>query len=108
MPLLITPVTPLATPSGLTCAALYAIVNKVEFDRLLRQGSFSVGYYLNELASRPGSGVSELPVDLTRGYAFSILPEQADALESPTAFCEAYATNQLLALLPGATIETVE
>lgn len=107
MPLLITPATPVVTPCGLECAALYVIVNKCTFDRLQRSGEFWLGYYVNEPASLPQSGRAELQVDLRRYFTFSITPLQADALESPTAVMEAYAEYELLQLLPGATIETV-
>lgn len=108
MPLLITPAVPLITPHGLTCPVLYAIIDECGFNRKERSGSFTLGYYLHEAASLPGSGVFELPVDLQRGFTFSISPEQADALESPQAVMEAYAHYELLQQLPeGSTIETV-
>jgi hypothetical protein len=108
MPLLLTPAQPLATTCGLPVSALYVIVNRVAFSRLQRTGEFTMGYYLNDAASLPGSGVAELPVNLPRGFSFTILPDQADALESPKAVCEAYAQHELLTLLPDATIETVD
>lgn len=106
MPLLITPSEPLITPSGLSITVLYCIVNRVGFDRLQRRGEFTVGYYINEDASLPDSGVHQLPVDLLRDFSFAILPEQANAADAQ-AVCEAYAQHELAKLLPGATIEEV-
>jgi hypothetical protein len=106
MPLLITPPKPFTTPCGLLAPVAYAIVNRVTFDRLLRQASFSLGYYVSEAASLPDSGVIELPVTLPRAFSFGIQPTQANDAADPQAICEAYAQYSLQQALPIGTLIT--
>ena len=109
MPLLLTPAQPLQTPSGLLVSQVYAIVDEQYYSRKRRQFTYSLGYYLHEAASAPDSGMAALSVPLPTGFSFRLDPSQIGALGDPTAAMEAYAQQELAALLgEGATIEQVE
>lgn len=108
MPLLIKFPNPLQTVDGLPVSQVYAIINQFEVQRLLRRASFLLGYYVNEVASLPGSGTRQLSVSLPAGFGFSIELSQVGQMGDPTEVLEAYATASLLPLLEeGTTIETV-
>lgn len=108
MPLLITPTQPLRTPGGLEVPSVYALVDEFTYSRKLRQASFTLGYYVHEPASLPGSGLSALRLSLPTGFTFQLAPTQVGALGDPTEVLEAYVTAELTRLLgEGATIENV-
>jgi hypothetical protein len=107
MPLLLTPAAPLRTASLLELASVYVIINRVEFLRLTRRAKFELGYYVNEAASLPESQAAQVDVNLPLAFELVMTPAQAGQVGDPETMLEAYATHELLALLPGATIETV-
>jgi hypothetical protein len=112
MPLLITPSTPVLTTAHLPVTSLYCIINAFNFLRMQRRVDFKVGYYVNELASLPGSGIAELPVNLTQDFSLNMTPQQANQAAKggdTTEILEAYVQFVLATLLPeGTTFETVE
>lgn len=107
MPLLLTPTAPLRTASHVELASVYVIINRVSFDRLNRRANFTLGYYYNESCSQPEIGAAQVRPNLPTDFSLTMTPAQAAMVGDPEVILEAYATHQLLAMLPGATIETV-
>ena len=108
MPLLLTPATPLRTAEHVELANLYVIINLVQFDRLGRRATFGLGYYYNEACSLPESGACQVRANLPTDFSLIMTPAQAAQVGDPQEILEEYARHELLALLPDATIETVE
>lgn len=105
MPLLLTPTEPFAASTAAAVPTLYAIILKVEYDTRARLLFYRVGYFLNEQAY----------LDLAESLRVPNLPssfsQQASAQEANAVpifnFLEQVLTQELAALLPGATIANV-
>jgi hypothetical protein len=69
-----------------------------------RTGVLTLGYYAYKAASLPDAGAAQVEVNLPLGFTLTMTPAQVG---DPEVVLEAYVTMELLALLPGATIETV-
>lgn len=72
-----------------------------------RTGVLTLGYYAYKAASLPDAGAAQVEVNLPLGFTLTMTPAQAAQVADPEVVLEAYVTMELLALLPGATIETV-
>jgi hypothetical protein len=106
MPLLITPAAPFETTSALSVPAVYAIIEKVNYDTRKRLIDYVVGYYANEAAYLAIAAQVQC-VQLTLSFVQPATADEANSVPIFT-FLEQGLTAQLTALLgPDVTIENV-